>query len=226
VPLLIWIALLLAIALAAIVAMVTLRDAVVFVLAGGSLVATVVATLIVVRGELTQEESSPAASQSAPGRLAGGLATLAVVMLAVPAVVVSSDDTATSSASDSTAAAAQTVRDYVTVGALDRAGATACSYLTASEQRRVARLAGPHAVCRDAFSDTQPASTVPGSVHAIQALPVTTTVRDGQARVVLGRGSGTFSFELRHATGIEQLQFDSPPSEWRITAGAASVLAT
>jgi hypothetical protein len=56
VSLLVWIVLLLATALAAVIAMATLHDTVGFALAGGALVATVVATLLVVRAELTQEE--------------------------------------------------------------------------------------------------------------------------------------------------------------------------
>jgi hypothetical protein len=226
VSLLVWIALLLAAALAAVIAMATLHDTVGVALAGGALVATVVATLLVVRAELTQEEPSPAAPRSAHRRLAGGLALLvAVGMLAIATVVVSSDQAASSTASDGASAAVQTVRDYVTAATLDRAGETACNYLTLREQQLVARLAGPDAVCRDAFSDMQPVSTAPGSVHVIQALAVTATARDGQARVILGQGSGALSFVLRRATAAEKSGFEAPPSDWRITAGAASVLA-
>lgn len=227
VSLLVWIALLLATALAAVIAMATLHDTVGVALAGGTLVATVVATLLVVRAELTQEEPSPAAApRPAHRRLAGGLALLvAVGMLAIATVVVSSDQAASSTASDGASAAVQTVRDYVTAATLDRSGETACNYLTLREQQLVAGLAGPDAVCRDAFSDMQPASTVPGSVHAIQALAVTATARDGHARVILGQGSGALSFVLRHATAAEKSGFEAPPSDWRITTGAASVLA-
>jgi hypothetical protein len=225
VSLLVWIALLLATALAAVIAMATLHDTTGFALAGGALVATVVATLLVVRAELTQDEPPPAAPRSAHRRLAGGLALLvAVGMLPIVTVVVSGDQAASSTASDSAGAAVQTVRDYVTAATLDEDGG-ACNYLTLREQQLVARLAGPDAVCRDAFGDTQPASTVPASVHAIQALAVTATVRDGQARVILGHGSEALSFVLRHATAAERSEFEAPPSDWRITAGAASVLA-
>lgn len=225
VPLLVWIVLLLATALAAVVAMATLHDTAGFALAVSALVATVLATLLVVRAELTQEEPLPVAARFAHQRLAGGLALLvAVVLLAIAPFVVSSDHTASSTASDSTRAAVQTVRDYVTAATLDQAGETACNYLTLHEQQVVARLAGPDAVCREAFSDTQPPSRVPGSVHAIRALAVTATLRNGQARVMLGEGSRALSFVLRRATAIEQSAFDAPPSHWRIAAGAASVL--
>jgi hypothetical protein len=149
---------------------------------------------------------------------------MAVVMLVLATFVVSSDQAASSTASDSASAAVQTVRDYVTAATVDQAGATACNYLTLQEQQLVARLAGPDAVCRDAISATQAASTVPGSVRGIQALAVTATVRDGQARVILGQGSGALSFVLRRATAAERSEFQAPLSDWRITAGAASVL--
>jgi hypothetical protein len=226
VSLLVWIALLLATALAAVIAMATLHDTVGFALAGGALVATVVAALLVVRAELTEEEPSPATPRPAHRRLAGGLALLvAVGMLVIATVVVSRDQASSSTASDGARAAVQTVRDYVTAATLDRAGEAACNYLTLREQQLVARLAGPEAVCRDAFSDTQPASTVPGSVHAIQALAATATVRHGQARVILGQGSGALSFVLRRATTAEGSGYEAPPSDWRITAGATAVLA-
>jgi hypothetical protein len=221
-----WIALLLMIALAAVIAMVTLDDTVGAALAVSALVATVVAMVVVVLEELTEEEPPPLAARFAGRRLAAGLAVLAVVMLAVAAVVVSSDESAASTASDGTGAAVQTARDYVTAAAVDQDGEQACGYLAAPEQQRVARLAGPHATCREEFGDTgRLAPGIPGSVHAIGALAVTTTVREGRVRVVLGHGSGALSFVLRHATAAEGAAFNAPPSAWRITEGATSVLA-
>jgi hypothetical protein len=225
VSLAVWITLLAAIALAAVIVMVKLDDPVGVALALGALAATAAAILVVTLAELTQEASSPVAARCADPRLAIGLGLSAVVMLGIAAVEVSHDQRTSSTATDSTGAAVQTARDYVTAAALDQNGENACGYLTAREQERVARLAGPNAVCRDAFSDVQAASTVPGSVHAVQGLAVTTKVHGTQVDVLLGRGSGALSFVLRHATASERLAFDAPPSAWRVTRGATSVLA-
>jgi hypothetical protein len=224
VPLLVGIVLLLAIAVGAVIVLATLADTLGLVLAVGALLATTVASLMVVRAELADEEPAPAVVRSTRGWLAGGLAAAAVVMLAVAVLLVSSDKTPSSTAYGGASGAVETVREYVSATAADQAGEKACSYLTAGEQQRVARLVGPHAVCREAFSNTDPAAGGAAAIRAIQTEPATATISNGQARVVLGSGSGASAFVLHRATAGDASDFYAPTTDWRIASGALAVL--
>jgi hypothetical protein len=65
---------------------------------------------------------------------------------------------------------------------------------------------------------------IPDTADAIKQLPAKATRKDGRVRVVIGRAPHQFTFDLRPTTQAEAEASFSPPSSWRISSGATSVL--
>ena len=158
-------------------------------------------------------------------RSAVGLAALAAATLAVAVVAADEDAASHSTRAADAGGAAQTLRAFLGAAVLEDNAAAACNYLTASEQQRVAGLAGQGQTCRDALTGTPPVLHGVTSEGRLHALHLRTTLRRGRALItVSGSRTGPVTFALRPATPAELEAFAAPSARWRVASGATALL--
>lgn len=206
----------------AIVAMAEIRSGWAVALACVALVACTVAIAMILQRLLREQpDGKTEPTRSSMRWSIPAFAAIAVGALVVALVAARHDDVATATSSDTTAAATQTVREFLVAAYLDGDGESACGYLSAAEQARVA-ASGTSTSCRDVLN--HPAR--PPQLAAITSLR---GLRCPRARAQASTGAATVRlcggvFRLRPATSLERSQFDAPPSYWRIASGVAALL--
>ena len=217
-PLLTWVVLLSAVVVGAIVGVAEFDDAWAIAVAVAAALVATLTIVVVARDELAETDVPAPARVLGVRRAAAALGVIATAALAI-AVVATSANAGDASTAATAATAVRTVRDYIVVGGIDQNGEAACGYLTPTEQDRVAAAAGGE--CRQAF-DSGSLATPDGATTegAVRNLPAAVSVRDGQASVRLGTGSGAVTLLLERATPADESEFNAPASAWRIASGA------
>jgi hypothetical protein len=216
-----------AVVIAAVVGVAVFDDAWAVAVAVAAMLAATLTIDIVTRDELAEGEvaaTDPPVGARVLGvrRAAAALGVAAVAALAIAVYGTSSDADETSTSGATAATAVRTVRDFVVAAGIDHNGEAACNFLTTAEQAGVGAAAGGD--CRQVLDDSStPTPDGATSEAAVRKLPATVGVRDRQATVRLGTGSGAVTFVLARATFAEQSAFNAPASAWRIASGATSL---
>jgi hypothetical protein len=182
------------------------------------LVAAAAAVAVSVNAMLTEDDraAAPELYRGPVAALAGVVALALVLAVALPI----EDSQAVAAKTPDAASAAATVRSFLASAVLDDNAYEACQYLSLSEQRHVAALAGYGQTCRAALLATQPSLAGVHSEGALHALHLQVSVRDGTAFVT----AATAVFVLRPATPSDAAAFEAPSAAWRIVGGATAVL--
>jgi hypothetical protein len=117
-----------------------------------------------------------------------------------------------------------TVRQFLTVAAVENNGDVACRYLTNAEMLRVERAARETTSCGAAFSAGK--LTIGGKSYGgdLKQLSFSGAENDGRAAVTVSAGGSTLLFRVVPATAGERNQFAAPATPWRIDSGAAAVV--
>jgi hypothetical protein len=118
-----------------------------------------------------------------------------------------------------------TVRQFLTVAALQNNGDVACRYLTNAEMLRVERAAGETTSCGAGFSGAT--LTIGGKAYGgdLKQLSFTSAESNGRAVVtVSAAGASKLRFRVVPATPGERNQFAAPATPWRIDSGAAALV--
>jgi hypothetical protein len=117
------------------------------------------------------------------------------------------------------------VRAFITDGVVDHNGYEACVYLTTRQQRAAARRVGAEE-CRQAFdlARLELGGSSIQTVHEVEGLAASSSVRGNQARVRLTTGGASVEFRLVKADFAEQEQFEAPDTKWRIAGGELALI--
>ena len=116
-------------------------------------------------------------------------------------------------------------RDFILDGVVDHNGYEACGYLTIRPQHAAARRVGAEE-CRQAFDLARLGLGGKSiqTVHEVEGLAASASVRGDRARVRLARGGASVEFRLVKADFAEREQFRSPNTEWRIAGGELALI--
>ena len=116
-------------------------------------------------------------------------------------------------------------RDFILDGVIDHNGYEACGYLTIRQQHAAARRVGAEE-CREAFdlARLELGGETIQTVHEVEGLAATSSVRGDRAWVRLTRGATSVQFRLVKADLSEREQFQAPNTEWRIAGGELSLI--
>jgi hypothetical protein len=117
------------------------------------------------------------------------------------------------------------VRDFITDGVVDHNGYQACVYLTTRQQRAAARRVGAEE-CRQAFflARLELGGKSIQTVHEVEGLAASSSVRGGRVRVKLTSGGASVEFRLVKADFAERGQFGAPDTGWRIAGGELALI--
>ena len=151
---------------------------------------------------------------------------LGTALALILGVVLLRDDAVARQTSRADAAGAdQTLRDFLTAGAVDHNAYMACQYLTTSEQQQVVADVPSSNACRDAFTWTAPQIGGVDSLHTVNALRLRTVVRGDQAVIsATGRATRPLRFTLDRTTAAEYATYRAPIAAWRVASGVPALL--
>lgn len=155
-----------------------------------------------------------------------GCAILTTLVIATAIVVAGHERGATSATQANAHSATLTVRRFLVSAVVDDNTYQACQYLTPSAQARLAGLQGAAATCPDILASSPPTLFNLSSEGAVGRLSLRTTVHGPTAEVVAATsGQAPVTFVLHLTSADERYIYGSPPTAWRIAAGADQLLA-
>jgi len=116
---------------------------------------------------------------------------------------------------------AETVRDFLTVAAVDGNGVAGCRYLTSAAVRRLEAAEPSPSSCEIALwsARLELGGRVIDQESEVKGLTYRVEQRGGVARVTVSAGGGAHTFVLRRATASELREFQAPATTWRIDSG-------
>jgi hypothetical protein len=173
----------------------------------------------------TREPTDGAPARGAAGRRA--LRRTALVIGAAAVLAVSAVALGTADGRDSGAGSpAGTVRDFLTVAAVDSNSVDACRYLTSHAVRSVQDVEPPDTSCEIALwaARLRLGGRLIDQESAVKRLSYRVEQNGARARVTVSADGAALTFGLRRATATELDEFQAPQTRWRIDSGVDELL--
>jgi hypothetical protein len=155
--------------------------------------------------------------------------TLVLVGMTAAFAVAAFASAATFTHDDGSGTPEHTVRDFLVSAVVDHDGMDACAFASSRSLQRLEAPTPGGMSCVTAVAD-HAQLTLGGEPIATEAAVKALTYRaerqaDGGERVTVSGHGDSRSFLLRRATRSERVEFDAPPTPWRIDAGVTGLLA-
>jgi hypothetical protein len=121
---------------------------------------------------------------------------------------------------------AHTVRDFLVTALAERNGVHACAFLTPRAEAEIAAAEPRDTPCEAAmeFARLSLGSRTVRLESTIKGLSYRAEQRGARAWVTVSSGGAQRTFALRRATRRELVEFQAPPTDWRIDSGAAALV--